>query len=73
MKSHILATEAFNYTAEIRKLDRPDCGYQFGISSTWLDAKDPNAKRTVFKTCVDHAGLLALRVLIEASTMGKPS
>jgi len=61
-----LATEAFKYSVEIRRLDRPDCGYNFSITSTWLGAKDPTAERTVFKSCLDRAGLLAMRDLIDA-------
>jgi hypothetical protein len=66
MKAHILATQAFQYTAEIRKLDRPDSGYSFTITSTWLGAKDPTAVRTVLQITVDASGLLALRDLIDA-------
>ena len=66
MKARILATQAFRYTAEIRKLERPDCGYAFSIKSTWLGAKDPTAMQTVVQITVDAEGLLALRDLIEA-------
>lgn len=66
MKAPIVATEAFQYTAEIRKLDRPDCGYSFSISSTWAGAKDPTAARTSLQVTLDAAGLLALRDLIDA-------
>lgn len=66
MHVHIVATEAFQYTAEIRKLTRPDSTYSFSITSTWLGAKDPTAKRTVLQITLDAQGLLALRDLIEA-------
>ena len=66
MKAHIVATEAFRYTAEIRKLDRPACGYSFSITSTWLGAKDPTAERTIVQITLDAVGLLALRDLINA-------
>jgi hypothetical protein len=66
MRTHIVATEAFRYTAEIRKLDRPDSGYSFSITSTWLGAKDPTAERTAVQLTVDAHGLLALRDLIDA-------
>jgi hypothetical protein len=66
MRAHIVATEAFRYTAEIRKLDRPDCGYSFSIASTWLGAKDPTAMQPVLQITPHAEGLLALRDLIEA-------
>jgi hypothetical protein len=66
MHVHIVATEAFQYTAEIRKLTRPDSAYSFSITSTWLGAKDPTAKRAVVQITLDAHGLLALRDLIEA-------
>jgi hypothetical protein len=66
MRAHIVATEASRYTAEIRKLDRPDSGYSFSITSTWLGAKDPTAEHTVVQLTVDEQGLLALRELIDA-------
>ena len=66
MKAHIVATEAFRYTAEIRKLDRADCGYNFRIASTWLGAKNPAAEQTTLQITLDAQGLLALRDLINA-------
>jgi hypothetical protein len=66
MRAHILTNEAFRYTAEIRKLDRPDCGYSFSITSTWPGAKDPTAEHTVVQMTVDARDLLALRDLIDA-------
>jgi hypothetical protein len=66
MKAHIVATQAFRYTAEIRKLERPDCGYSFSITSTWLGAKDPTAEHTAIQLTVGAQGLLALRDLIDA-------
>ena len=66
MKAHIVATEAFRYTAEIRKLARLNCGYSFSITSTWLGAKDPTAERTIVQITLDAVGLLALRDLINA-------
>ena len=66
MRAHIVANEAFRYTAEIRKLDRPDSGYSFSITSTWLGAKDPTAEHTAVQITVDAHGLLALRDLIDA-------
>jgi len=56
MKTHIVATQAFRYTAEIRKLDRSDSGYCFSITSTWLGAKDPTAEHTVVQLTVDAQG-----------------
>ena len=66
MKTNIVATEAFAYTAEIRKLERADCGYSFSIASTWVGAKDPTAARTSLQITLDAVGLLALRDLIDA-------
>jgi hypothetical protein len=66
MRANIVANEAHRYTAEIRKLDRPDSGYSFSIKSTWLGAKDPAAEHTAFQITVDAHGLLALRDLIDA-------
>ena len=66
MKSEILANAAFTYTAEVRKLDRADCGYSFSIASTWPGARDPTAQRTVVQLTLDAQGLLALRDLISA-------
>lgn len=66
MKTDIVATEAFRYTAEIRKLDRADCGYSFSIASIWLVAKNPTAEQLRFQACLDRDGLLALRDLINA-------
>jgi ABC-type lipoprotein export system ATPase subunit len=47
-------------------LDRPDSGFSFSITSTWLGAKDPTAERTAFQITVDAHGLLALRDLIDS-------
>lgn len=66
MKAHIVATEAFRYTVEIRKLAAPAGNYSFKITSTWLGAKDPTAERTTVQITTDAAGLLALRDLINA-------
>lgn len=66
MKSSILSTQAFRYTAEIRKLDNPGSGYSFRIASTCLGAKDPTAERTTLQMTLDAAGLLALRDLVDA-------
>ena len=61
-----MANEAFRYTADIRKLDRPDSGYGFSITSVWLGAKDPTAEHTALQITVDAHGLLALRDLIDS-------
>jgi len=66
MKTDIVATEGFRYTAEIRKLDVPPGDYSFKITSTWLSAKDPTAEHTAVQITTDAAGLLALRDLIDA-------
>jgi hypothetical protein len=66
MRANIVANEAHRYTAEIRKLDRPDSGYSFSITSTWLGAKDPKAEHTTVQITVDARGLLALRDLIDS-------
>ena len=64
MKAHIVATEAFRYTVEIRKLVVPAGSYSFAITSTWLGAKDPSAEHTVVQITLDSAGLVAFRDLI---------
>jgi hypothetical protein len=66
MKTTILATEAFTYTAELRPLQDPPGGYTFSITSTFGRARTPDAERQVFQACLDRAGLLALRDLIDA-------
>ena len=66
MKTDIVATEAFRYTAEIRKLDVPPGDYSFMITSTWLGAKDPTAEQTKLRITLDSKGLRALRDLINA-------
>jgi hypothetical protein len=66
MKAHILATEAFRYTAEIRKLAVPAGSYSFAITSTWPGAKDPVAEQTAIQITLDAGGLMALRDLINA-------
>ena len=66
MESLILSTQAFRYTAEIRKLDFPGSGYSFRIASSWPGAKDPTAEQTTLQMTLDAAGLLALRELIDA-------
>lgn len=66
MKSPILSTRAFRYTAEIRKLGSPGIGYSFRIASTWPGAQDPTAEQTTLQMTLDAAGLLALRDLIDA-------
>ena len=66
MKAHIVATEAFRYTAEIRKLAVPAGSYSFVITTTWLGAKDPLAEHTAVQLTLDAEGLTALRDLIDA-------
>jgi hypothetical protein len=53
----ILLTQAFRYTAEIRKLGCPSTGYSFRIASTWPAAKDPTAEQTTLQMTLDAAGL----------------
>lgn len=66
MRAHIVATEAFRYTAEIRKLEVPAGDFSFKITSTWLCAKNPTAERTTLQITLDAQGLRALRDLIDA-------
>ena len=65
MRANIVATEAFTYTAEIRKLDRSS-DYSLKITSTWPGAKDPAAEQVKLQITLDAAGLRALRDLIDA-------
>jgi hypothetical protein len=66
MKAHIMATEAFRYTAEVRKLVVPAGTYSFVITTTWLGAKDPTAEHTAVQVTLDAEGLTVLRDLIDA-------
>lgn len=66
MRAHIVATEAFRYTAEICRLEVPAGDFSFKITSTWLCAKDPTAERTTLQLTLDAEGLRALRGIIDA-------
>jgi len=66
MKTDIVATEAFRYTAEIRKIELSPGDYSFIITSLWLGAKDPTAEQTKLRITLDAKGLRALRDLIDA-------
>jgi len=65
MHAAIVATKAFNYTAEIRPLAVPAGTFHVAIRSQWAGAKDPAATQSAFQTCTDRTGLLALRELID--------
>jgi len=66
MKANILATEAFTYTAELRRLAGQAGAYSFSITSRWAGASDPEAQRVAVQITLDRGGLLALRDLINA-------
>ncbi len=66
MRANIVATEAFRYTVEIRKLAVPAGSYSFVITSTWHGAKEPTAEHAALQITVDADGLMALRDLINA-------
>lgn len=67
MKAHIVATGAFRYTVEVRRLAVPIGNFNFAITSTWLEAKDPTAEQTAVQITLDAGGLMALRDLIDAA------
>jgi hypothetical protein len=65
MKSTLVQSGDFTYTAELRPLARPVDHYSLTITSTWGDAKDPTAQRTVVQITADTTGLVELRDLID--------
>jgi hypothetical protein len=65
MRATILATEAFQYTADLCKVVALPGTHHLVISSAWIGAKMPEAEQVAFQACVDRAGLLALRDLID--------
>jgi hypothetical protein len=65
MKSTLVQSGEFNYTAELRPLTRPAGHYSLTLQSTWGDAKDPTAPRELVQVTTDSTGLTALRDLID--------
>ena len=69
MKSILLQSGEFTYTAELRALAHPAGHYGLTFQSTWGDAKAPTANRTLFQVTTDAAGLVALRDLIDQAVL----
>jgi hypothetical protein len=65
MRATILANEAFQYTAALTEVVALPGTYHLSISSAWAGAKDSADEQVSFRACVDRAGLLALRNLID--------
>ena len=65
MQAAIVATEAFQYTVDIRPLDVPAGSFHLSMHSAWQGAKNPQARQTPFQATTDRAGLIALRDLVD--------
>ncbi len=65
MKSTLVQSGEFTYTAVLRPLTRPVDHFSLVIQSTWGYASEPNTQPTLFQLTTDAAGLVALRVLID--------
>jgi hypothetical protein len=70
MRATILANEAFQYNADLNKVTALPGTFHLAIRSTWAGAKDAAAEQVAFQACVDRAGLLALRDLIDQVVAG---
>jgi hypothetical protein len=65
MQTTILANEAFQYTASLRKLTSQPGAISFSICSVFAGARKPTEERTVFQATLGRDGLIALRDLID--------
>ncbi len=72
MKTVINQSGEFTQTAQLRQLDTPKGYFHLSFQSTWGDAKDFDAPRTLFQVTTTTAGLAALHQLLDSALPTRP-
>jgi hypothetical protein len=67
MKTVINQSGEFTQVAQLRPLETPKGYFHLSFQSTWGDAKDFDAPRTLFQVTTNTAGLAALHHLLDGA------
>lgn len=67
MENVINKSGEFAHVAKLRQLETPKGYFHLSFQSTWGDAKDFDAPRTLFQVTTNTAGLAALHHLLDGA------